>query len=663
MTKSYLKYRTRITVLAGITILAWSGLCIRLFQIQVLNSDKYEAVVLKQSQKKQNLPATRGNIYDRDNRPLTRNIIHYTLSVNPSKVTDKDGLAKVISERTGQSEEYYLKKLNSKARFEYLERNLQRETLGSLETTVFEGLNIERKYRRYYPHNQIAAQILGFTNVDDEGISGIEKDFNTYLTGEAGWVYKTKGWKGKIQYKSGMPFQAPINGYNVQLTLDLEYQSILEEELLRRQTETKAVSATGIIMNPQTGEILAMASTPGFDNNKFSNSSPEQHRIRSITDQFEPGSTYKIVPALAAISNNKIGLTEEFNCENGEYKYFNIMIRDHEKRGMLTLPQIMHFSSNIGVVKFMKQVGAKGLYNQSRAFGFGSATGISIAGEAVGKLNPVKNWSAVSLGQISMGHEVGVTAIQLATAYCAIANGGYLVTPRIVRQIIDHNQDVVYAEEPAIIRKISDENSMKNMREILRGVVVNGTGHKAEIAGWDVAGKTGTAQKWKNGKYSNDKFISNFVGFFPYENPQLLAFIMLDEPRKPNHWGSEGAAVAFRRIIKRIINMDDEIIPPVREQKSVEYVNSLIKDDIIIHRNGPVAAQVSTLPIALSTVANFSNKVPMPEVRGFSMRKAMTVLRQAGLKIQIQGSGKVIWQSPKPGSILNKGSTCIVGLK
>ena len=663
MTKSYLKYRTRITVLAGITILAWSGLCIRLFQIQVLNSDKYEAVVLKQSQKKQNLPATRGNIYDRDNRPLTRNIIHYTLSVNPSKVTDKDGLAKVISERTGQSEEYYLKKLNSKARFEYLERNLQRETLGSLETTVFEGLNIERKYRRYYPHNQIAAQILGFTNVDDEGISGIEKDFNTYLTGEAGWVYKTKGWKGKIQYKSGMPFQAPINGYNVQLTLDLEYQSILEEELLRRQIETKAVSATGIIMNPQTGEILAMASTPGFDNNKFSNSSPEQHRIRSITDQFEPGSTYKIVPALAAISNNKIGLTEEFNCENGEYKYFNIMIRDHEKRGMLTLPQIMHFSSNIGVVKFMKQVGAKGLYNQSRAFGFGSATGISIAGEAVGKLNPVKNWSAVSLGQISMGHEVGVTAIQLATAYCAIANGGYLVTPRIVRQIIDHNQDVVYAEEPAIIRKISDENAMKNMREILRGVVVNGTGHKAEIAGWDVAGKTGTAQKWKNGKYSNDKFISNFVGFFPYENPQLLAFIMLDEPRKPNHWGSEGAAVAFRRIIKRIINMDDEIIPPVREQKSVEYVNSLIKDDIIIQRNGPLAAQVSTLPIALSTVANFSNKVPMPEVRGFSMRKAMTVLRQAGLKIQIQGSGKVIWQSPKPGSILNKGSTCIVGLK
>ena len=663
MTKTYLKYRTRITVLAGVIILSWAGLCVRLFQVQVLNGKHYQTAVIKQSQKKQNLPANRGNIYDRKNRPFTRNIIHYTLSVNPSKVTDKIGLASAISERTGFPKEKYLRKLNSTSKFEYLERNLQRETLGTLETTAFEGLNIARKYRRYYPHNHLGAQVLGFTNIDDKGISGIEKDFNTYLTGSPGWVYKTKGWSGKIQHKSGMPYQPPVSGSNVQLTLDLEYQSILEEELTRRQLETKAISATGILMNPQTGEILAMASTPGFNNNKFSNSSPVQHRIRSITDQFEPGSTFKVVPALAAISNNKIGLTEEFNCENGEYKYFNIMIRDHEKHGMLTLPQIMHFSSNIGVIKFMDKVGAKGLYTQSRAFGFGSATGISIAGETVGKLNPVKNWSAVSLGQISMGHEVGVTAIQLATAYCAIANGGYLVTPRIVRQIIDHNQDVVYAEEPAIIRKIADENAMKNMREILRGVVVNGTGHKAEIAGWGIAGKTGTAQKWINGKYSNDKFISNFVGFFPYENPQLLAFIMLDEPRKPYHWGSEGAAVAFKRIIERIINMDDEIIPPTRKSKPLEYAYNIFKNDVILRQVDPIAFTTSTLTPSLLSVARFTNKVQMPEVRGFSMRKAMTTLRQAGLKVKIQGSGTVAWQSPKPGKLVNKGTTCIVGLK
>ena len=663
MTKTYLKYRTRITFLAGIILLAWAGLCIRLFQVQVLNGEQYQLAVIKQSQKKQNLPANRGNIFDREDRPFTRNIIHYTLSVNPGKVTDKIGLATAISDRTGHPSEKYLKKLNSKSKFEYLERNLQRETLGALEITAFDGLNISRKYRRYYPHNHVGAQVLGFTNIDDKGISGIEKDFNTYLTGSPGWVYKTRGWSGKVQHKSGMPFQSPVDGCNVQLTIDLEYQSILEEELTIRQTETNAISATGIIMNPQTGEILAMASTPGFDNNKFSKSLPSQHRIRAITDQFEPGSTFKIVPAVSALANNKIGLTEEFNCENGEFDYFNIKIKDHDDYGMLTLPQIMHYSSNIGVIKFMERIGPKSLYTFSRSFGFGAPTGISLAGETVGKLSPVKNWSAVSMGQISRGYEVGVTAIQMATAYSAIANGGYLVSPRLVRQIMDHNQDVIYSEETSIIRKIATEKAMGNIREILRGVVSNGTGHKAEISGWDIAGKTGTAQKWKNGKYSNEQFISNFVGFFPYKDPQLLAFIMLDEPEKPYHWGSEGAAVAFKRIMKRIINMDDKIVPPIRGQNNFEYVSNSVKDDVIVGRNNPVAFTTSTLPQGLITVAKFTNKVEMPEVRGFSMRKVMTSIREADLKLKIQGSGIVFWQSPKPGTVVNKGTTCIVGLK
>ena len=330
---------------------------------------------------------------------------------------------------------------------------------------------------------------------------------------------------------------------------------------------------------------------------------------------------------------------------------------------MLTLPQIIHYSSNIGIVKVMERVGQKALYDVSRNFGFGSATGLSLAGESLGKLSPVKNWSSVSLGQISMGHEVGVTAIQMAVAYSAIANGGYVVSPYIVRQIMDHNQEVIYAEESTIIRKISDEQTMQDLRKMLRGVVVNGTGYNADIPGWDIAGKTGTAQKWKNGKYSNDQFISNFVGFFPYEDPQLLAFIMLDEPIQPYHWGSEGAAVAFRRIMKRIINMDDEISPPIKKKQKIEFAQSSLQNDVIIQNDVALTVNASTLPLGLSTVARFSNKVEMPEVRGFSMRKAMTTLRECGLKIKIQGSGTVEWQSPVPGTILSKGHTCIVGLK
>ena len=221
MTKTYMKYRSRVVFLSGFIILSWAGLCLRLFQVQVLNGEHYQKEVLKQSHKKQNLPANRGNIYDRDNRPLTRNIIHYTLSVNPSKVINKKEIAEELSKQTGKAKEKYLEKLNSKSKFEYLERNLQRNELGVLETKVFPGLNIERKYRRYYPHENIGAQILGYTNFDDEGISGIEKDYNNYLKGIPGWVYKTKGWSGKIQHKSGMPFQKSINGSSIQLTIYL----------------------------------------------------------------------------------------------------------------------------------------------------------------------------------------------------------------------------------------------------------------------------------------------------------------------------------------------------------------------------------------------------------------------------------------------------------
>ena len=660
MTKTYLRYRPRVAVLAVFIILSWAGLCLRLFHVQVLNGEHYQKTVVKQSQTKQGIPPTRGNIFDRKNRPLTRNIIHYTLSANPSMVIDKDGLAKEISKKTGKPKEVYLKKLNSNSKFEYLERDLQKEKLGSLETTSFEGLNLERKFRRYYPHNHIAAQLIGFTNLDDDGISGIEKDFNGYLKGSPGWIYKTKGWSGKIQHKSGMPFKKPVDGSNIQLTIDLEYQSILEEELKKRQLETNSTSATGIIMDPETGEILAMATTPGFDNNQFQSTKPELHRIRSITDQFEPGSTFKVVSAISAIYDGQIGLQDEFNCENGSFKYYSEEISDHEEFGMLTLSQIIQHSSNIGIIKMMEQVGPKTLFSKSRDFGFGSKTGISLNGEVTGKLKKHTEWSAVSLGMIAMGHEVAVTAIQLAVAYSSIANGGYLLKPLIVNQIMEPEGSIVYDEEPIVARKIADTVSMKNIREMLRNVITKGTGQNAKIAGWQVAGKTGTAQKWKDGNYSNDKFISNFIGFLPYEDPQLLALVMLDEPSKPFHWGNEGAAVAFKRIMERIINMDDSILPPSKKKP-----NDIIEmDKVITHVNNENKKFENKLPpMQLSTLTRNTTKTIVPEVRGLSMRRAMATLNNSNLKYKISGSGKVYWQHPKPGLIVDKGMTCVVELK
>ena len=661
MTKTYLKYKTRITVLAGFILFSWAGLCARLFQVQVLNGTEYKIKVVEQSQKKQIIPANRGNIFDRNNKPLTRNIIHYTLSVNPKKVTDKIAVATAVSERTGEPKKKYIDKIDKNSNFEYLERNLQRETLGLLTNHSFTGLNIKRKYKRYYPHSNIGAQLIGYTNIDDEGISGIEKDFNKYLKGTSGWVHKTKGLSGKIQHKSGMPFNEPIDGNNIQLTIDLEYQSILEQELLKRQVETNAKSATGIIINPQSGEILAMASVPGFDNNNFSESEPELHKVRAITDQFEPGSTFKVVSAVAAIKQNDISLFEEFDCENGKYQYYNISVSDHEKYEMLTLPQIIKHSSNIGIVKMVERIGSKKLYETCRDLGFGSKTGINLKGEVTGKLSPYSDWSTVSLGQIAMGHEVGVTALQIATAYCAIANGGFLVKPRLIRQIIDQNNNQVFSEKTKVLRRIADVQTMKEIRQMLRGVIIDGTGENASISGWKIAGKTGTAQKWKDGKYSNKQFISNFVGFFPYDDPKILTFIMLDEPSQPFHWGSEGAAVAFNRVVKRIINMDNSITPP----KNKKYV-SLKKPNNYLNKEIDIKDEIEPERIELSFLSTqqiHGNKTEVPEIRGFSMRKAMRVLRSFDLNFKIQGTGKVLWQSPRPGSIVKKETICVVGLE
>ena len=661
MTKTYLKYKTRITVLAGFILFSWAGLCARLFQVQVLNGSEYKIKVVEQSQKKQIIPANRGNIFDRNNKPLTRNIIHYTLSVNPKKVTDKIAVATAVSERTGEPKKKYIDKIDKNSNFEYLERNLQRETLGLLTNHSFTGLNIKRKYKRYYPHSSIGAQLIGYTNIDDEGISGIEKDFNKYLKGSSGWVHKTKGLSGKIQHKSGMPFNEPINGNNIQLTIDLEYQSILEQELLKRQVETNAKSATGIIINPQSGEILAMASVPGFDNNNFSESEPELHKVRAITDQFEPGSTFKVVSAVAAIKQNDISLFEEFDCENGKYQYYNISVSDHEKYEMLTLPQIIKHSSNIGIVKMVERIGSKKLFETCRDLGFGSKTGINLKGEVTGKLSPYSDWSTVSLGQIAMGHEVGVTALQIATAYCAIANGGFLVKPRLIRQIIDQNNNQVFSEKTKVLRRIADVQTMKEIRQMLRGVITDGTGENASIAGWKIAGKTGTAQKWKDGKYSNKQFISNFVGFFPYDDPKILTFIMLDEPSQPFHWGSEGAAVAFNRVVKRIINMDNSITPP----KNKKYL-SLKKPNNYLNKEIDIKDEIEPERIELSFLSTqqiHGNKTEVPEIRGFSMRKAMRVLRSFDLNFKIQGTGKVLWQSPRPGAIVKKETICVVGLE
>ncbi|MEE9189566.1 MAG: penicillin-binding protein [Candidatus Neomarinimicrobiota bacterium] len=644
-------------------MLVWTGICCRLSYVQVIHGKEYRTQGVRQGQIREPLAALRGNIFDRKGVSLTQNIIHYTIAAFPKLVTNKNAIAAALSECTGRDQVYYLDKLQSKNHFVYLERNLPKETCAPFLTRDFDGISIERKARRFYPHRQIVGQVVGFADVDDKGLTGIERQFDKYINGEPGWIIKQRDGLGGSNVKIDYPMRAPVDGSHIQLTIDLEYQTILKEELQQRVEETTALGATGIILNPQTGAIIAMASVPDFDPNQPNHYAIEFQKIRAITDQFEPGSTFKVVSTTAALELETVTPNDEFYCESGSYKYENITIEDHEKYEILTVSQIIEHSSNIGIIKISETISNEQLYKYARRFGFGSLTAINLDGEVPGTLRKPSEWSRISRAEMSMGQEVGITALQLAIAYSAIANGGFLLKPRLVEQIVNPDQKIIYSEKPEVIRKVSDRKVMDDIKNMLGKVVQSGTGIQAGIPGWEVAGKTGTAQKFIDGSYSQRKFISNFVGFFPASDPQLLCAILLDEPRMPYHWGGIGAAPLFNRIMKRIINLDDTIQPPIpqvdeNKNKPILVDNEQMKDSEQIRDQGVYLSTVAAMDIQSN-----KNIILVPEVRGMSLKKAITTLKQAGLNVKFQGSGRVVWQSPGPGKSVNKNSQCIIGLQ
>ena len=653
MTKNYKKYRSRIIFVSLGFVLLWTGLSVRLVKIMAFDSSHYRKIGFKQSKTQEPLIATRGNIFDKNEVPLTKNIIHYSVGVHVENINNKNEIATSLSEITGRDSYFYSNKLkNKKTGYQVLELKVSRKVGEKIEKELPE-LKTKKSSRRFYPHANIASQIIGFTKHNDSGLVGIERHYEKFLAGTNGWVVKQKNVAGRkgSYHKTSFPIKKPVQGSNIQLTIDIEYQSILQEELQRRIDEAGAKGAMGILMNPQNGDILAMASLPDFNLNDPNGFPLENQKNKVVTDQFEPGSTYKIVAATAALLSEKIKLSDEFNCEEGKVQIDGWTISDHEQFGVLTFPQIIANSSNVGVIKIAQKIGRDPIYNTSRSFGFGSYTGIGFPGESQGVLRKKSDWNHMSVASVSIGYEVAVTALQIASAYAAIANGGVLLKPQLVKQIIDEKGNVIYSPKPESIRKIAKPSVMHELKQILEKVVNEGTGTKADIEGWTIAGKTGTAIKYLEGSYSR-KYVSNFAGFFPSENPQVVGVVVLDEPNHGLHWGGYGAAPLFKRIAERIINLDDSF---------KHYKNETVKSKSVL------ASKKDGIPPALSTISTVKpytdGYVIIPDVRGMSIKKAKKLLIKNRLKPKFSGSGKVVWQFPKPGSQKLPGSSLVMSLK
>ena len=437
------------------------------------------------------------------------------------------------------------------------------------------GIDFLKESKRVYPNNSLASQIVGYAGTDNKGLEGLELKYDSYLKGSAGYRATFRDARRREIASFEYEYYPSVDGLDLVLTIDDIIQNIAERELDWAVQKFHPIGACIIVMDPRNGDILAMSSRPTYDLNSFQRASAGNRRNRAVTDMYEPGSMFKIVTASAALEENKVDLNDRFFCENGAWNHGGgRILHDHTPQGWLTFRQVIERSSNIGTVKVAFKLGGDNLYTYIKRFGFGDMTNIDLPGEVAGFIRPPSQWSGTSMYAIPMGQEVSVSALQMARAMSVIANGGKLVRPRIIQSVQDKHGEIIKEFPPEELRDVISEKTAATMRDILSGVVTDGTGQLAKVDGYDVAGKTGTSQKIENGTYSHSKFIGSFVGFAPVKDPKVVVVVMLDEPY-PQYYGGVVSAPVFSRVVKdtlRYLEIKPENITEVKREVELQSI-------------------------------------------------------------------------------------------
>jgi len=644
MRNFFILYSKRLNNLTIIILLYSMLLISNFFSIQILDKNKLKSIVNNKGTKEITEYGKRGNIYDVNNKELAISTKKYNFWVNTNNEFDKDAIAELLSINLDRSYEYYHNALNKKSNYIRIEKNISYlEAKPILEKrNQIKGLNKEEIEQRFYPYDFLASQALGYVNLKNDGASGIERYYNQILSGDTIKTKIHKGAKGK--YYKDINDADIENGSDITLTIDIELQKILQEELNKIINKTNAKSANGILLNPSNGEIIAISTVPSFNPNKFYNFNLEDYKNKVLSDAYEPGSTFKVI-ALAALIDLEIhNLEQKFYCEKGETILSNRKkLRDHEPHEDLTISEILTYSSNIGMSKIMQNMSKKEFYRYCKLFGFGTKTGINANDESTGNLRTLNNWSKTSKTYISIGQELSVTNMQLAMAYCAIANGGYLLKPTFIKEI-NHNGKKIHSNNIEIIRKVMKEETSNILLEYLGNVVDYGTAKNLNLDGYSIGGKTGTAQKYINQGYSKDQFVSSFATIFPLDNPKYVLLISIDSPSYGYHWANESAVPATKEIIKRIIIADNEL----HTKNIVLAKNKSIKKDSILNTE-------------LKYYIKKENFYKVPNLRGLPLKEALSAANSRGLKLEPNGiSGRIVWQSLKPGQTFEDNQICEV---
>ena len=649
MRRSFAGVKVRLSLAGLFFLLFFAAVGLRAFQLQILDGEKLKQLGEKQHLKEMIVLPKRGTILDRAGEPLALSLEGQSVYVRPRRIKEPQAAARSLAQALGMSPSEVAPKLASEKPFIWIKRQVTPKEAERVEALNIEGVGIYYEPNRYYPQGQLAAQLIGFVGRDSQGLEGVEMHYDEYLRGESGSSMVERDALGRRVLVGGVEELQIPPGSDLQLTLDTSIQHLAERELEASVTKYRAKAGIAVVVEPFTGEILALANYPFFNPNNSTRQSSNQWRDRAVTDSFEPGSTFKTILAAAALEEGVVGKEDLFYCEYGKYPFGGKIIHDTHEYGWLPFAKIIQYSSNIGVTKVAEKLNKERYSKYIEKFGFGQPTGVDLPGEAAGSVRRPEKWAAIDLATHAFGQGISVTPLQLVMAYGAVANGGFLMRPFVVRRATGPDGRLLWENQPHVVRRVVSEGTARTLTAILKGVVdEGGTGVMANVEGFEVAGKTGTAQKAERGVYTK-KRVASFIGFVPADEPRLVMAVIVDEPEGSTYGGTV-AAPAFRNIaatsLQRLAVAPDKAaakpaLAPLPQEASAPRLQRRSERSAAAEEGEPA----------------------VPDFTGLSLREAVEKARALKIKVEMRGNGYVVKQSPAPGAVWGKDGTLTLSLQ
>ena len=673
------RVHVRLLIIAGVALFWMAGIFGRVAYLQLFLHSEYLARAAKQQRKRIDIAPKRGVIYDRNMRPLAMSIPVQSAFAVPSEVKDVGMATRLLAGVLGIPAEEIRQELESENTFVWIKRKLAPDKVEAVQSLNLKGIYLQEENQRYYPKRDMAAHVLGFVNIDEKGMGGVEERYDDLIRSKAEKVVVMTD--GRQRWYDGGETLCD-RGANAVLTLDERIQYIVERELAAAIEKRHAPAGSVIVQDPNSGALLAMANWPRFNPNAATGSPDEARMNRAISAIYEPGSTFKLITLAAAFDQGLIRADEVFDCENGAVTVAGHLIHDHKRYGLLTVADILANSSDVGAIKIALRLGSPKFFDYIKGFGFGTPTGVDLPGESRGLLHRLDHWGSYSIASVSMGQEVGVTPLQVVTAVSAVANGGLLYKPYVVQQMMRGNQ-ALGVEGPGTDppRRVVRPETAATLRRLMEGVILHGTGKAARLDGWTAAGKTGTAQKIDpaTGRYSPKNVIASFAGFAPINNPAVTILVTIDSPAGFPHDGATVAAPVFKRIAEQVLPYLDVArdVPSSPQLLQTAYSAKTEDDEAPSDDLAPIdfSAQpedreesvkanstqttLQKLPEVMMAVDE-GGDIAVPDFTGNTMREVTENCLKLGLNPVLVGSYLAIQQVPAAGAKVRRGTKVTV---